>query len=184
MSPDLVLLMFVFAVIYATLALRSYRRAKEIRVVHCPATGSAEAIRLHATGEALSLGLRAKPRVMACSLWPDRKGCAQGCLAEVKSSPEHCAMQLVLMRWYLGKPCAFCHQEIPPIGWAEPRPSLLSPDGRIVGWSDIKPTSLYDVLATHRAICARCDEAETFRRRFPDLFIERPPWPPESRPHA
>jgi hypothetical protein len=177
MDPYVVLLAALGAG-YLAAAARAYRRTRAVRVVHCPATGTTEVVRLTAGAPSMTLGLGPKPQVDHCSLWPARQGCAQQCLAEIGASPEHCAFQLVLAHWYEGKRCAFCRRAIPRVQWGELKPSLLSPDGRIVTWSEVAPATLDVVVRTHAPVCAHCDVAETFRRQYPQLVTDRPARPP------
>ena len=164
----------LLATAYVVSATWVSRRARQLRVVHCPATGSGAALHLRPGRSAWSLGVSPPTRVTQCSLWPERRLCAQSCLAEIHESPEHCAFQKILARWYCGKRCAFCARDIPPVCWGEIRPSLLSPDRRVVAWIDIHPPAVYDVLSTHRPVCASCGVAEAFREQHPDLVVERP----------
>jgi hypothetical protein len=173
-------LFVLLGVAYLAVAVRTYRRVHALRVVHCPAAGTTEAVRLAAGSPSLTLGLGTKPHVAYCSLWPTRQGCAQQCLAEIEVSPDHCAFQLRLEHWYEGKRCAFCRREIPRVQWGELKPSLLSPGGRIVTWSEVAPAALDAVLRSHAPVCAHCDVAETFRRQYPDLVTERPARPRPS----
>jgi hypothetical protein len=173
----------IVGVVYLALALRVYREAVELRVVHCPATGGAAAVRVEAARSALRLGLHGGARVTQCSLWPSRRHCAQTCLAEVSESEEGCRFRRVLAHWYAGKRCTFCRRAIAPVRWGELRPALLSPQGRLVSWAEIAPLSVFEVLRTHAPVCASCDVAETFRRRYPDRVVERAPRPQAPLAH-
>jgi hypothetical protein len=165
------------------LTVRAHERARGVRVVHCPATGGSASLRLHPAGPA-SVRAATGLEVVECSLWPQRRHCAQACLAEVKSSPLHCVFRRVLADWYQGRACAFCQREIGEVRWGELRPALLSPGGEILAWSDVPPSRLYEILATHRPVCASCDVAETFRRRHADWVVERPREEPPAPPPA
>jgi hypothetical protein len=162
------------AVVYVAAFARTWRRLHELRVVRCPGTGGGAALHLGGAGTAIGLGVGAWPHVTRCSLWPERRLCAQSCLAEVETSPEQCAFEGILARWYCGRSCACCRRLVAPVRWGEPRPSLLSPGGRLVTWLDIDPPSVYEVLSMHRAVCAGCTVAERFRRDHPDLIVEGP----------
>jgi hypothetical protein len=72
-------LVYVIAPICAGVFFR-FRRPRTMR---CPETGVAVELTLDARHAALT-AVPGPPRmrVMACTLWPDRKGCAQRCLAE------------------------------------------------------------------------------------------------------
>jgi hypothetical protein len=166
---------------YLVAATRAYARARGVRVVHCPATQAPAAIHVDPVRNALRLGHPSADRVHECSLWPERRLCAQACLAEVSAFADQCAFQRMVACWYVGKHCTFCRRAIPPVRWGEPRPSLISPKGTLVYWSDVPPIEVYDVLATHAPVCASCGLAEDFRIRHPDLVIERPRLEEEGR---
>jgi hypothetical protein len=62
---------------------------------------------------------------------------------------------------------------IPELQWGSLPPALRAPNGRVVEWTDIEPSALFDVLVTHQPVCASCDVAETFRTRYADRVVER-----------
>ena len=179
---------FIFAIVliaaiaYSALALRIYLRERGERIVRCPATGEAITVHLAAGRAAVGLHRRGVLEVTRCTLWPERRSCAQGCLAEIERSPDHCLFQQVLAHWYRGKQCAFCRRSMAEMQWGDLQPSLLAPDGRILMWSEVPPTKLYEVLETYRPVCASCDVAETFRQRHADWVVERPPRPDHTSP--
>jgi hypothetical protein len=173
MSLSLAVLL-ILAIAYSVVAARIYLRERSPRIVHCPATGQAVSIHLAAGRAAVGLHRRGVLDVTRCTLWPERGNCAQRCLAEVERSPDHCLFQQVLAHWYRGKQCAFCQRSIPAAQWGDLQPGLLAPDGRILMWSEIPPTALYDVMETYRPVCASCDVAESFRQRHADWVVERP----------
>jgi hypothetical protein len=174
MLPYLVLgILSAAAGLWLAAVMRARARTRGIRVVHCPATDGSASLRVRPV-RWLAGTRPGHLRVAECSQWPARRHCAQACLAEIESSPFACSFRRVLAAWYHGRRCAFCQRELPDIRWGELRPALLSPDGQIVSWSEIPPARLYEVLATHRPVCASCDVAETLRRRHADWIVERP----------
>jgi hypothetical protein len=154
-------------------ATRVYLRTRGLRVVHCPATHGSASVRVAPTHPFVLRG-PVHLGVARCSLWPERAQCAQACLAEIAESPQHCSFQRVLADWYRGQRCAICRRDIPKVQRGELRPGLLAPNGELVAWTEVPPTQLYEVLASHRPVCAHCEVAETFRRRYADWVIERP----------
>jgi hypothetical protein len=60
-----------------------YRRFRYRKVVTCPDTHGLAEVRLNACWAALTAVFR-KPalRVKSCTLWPRKKGCAEGCVKE------------------------------------------------------------------------------------------------------
>jgi hypothetical protein len=68
--------------VIAPIVLDAFARFRRRRMVRCPATGLGAEIALDARHAALT-AIPGPPqaRVAACSLWPERQGCAQACLA-------------------------------------------------------------------------------------------------------
>ena len=54
----------------------------------------------------------------------------------------------------------------------------MTNEGVTVEWSDFRPEALPEVLATHWPVCWDCHIAETFRRKYPKLVVDRT-WPIE-----
>jgi len=46
--------------------------------------------------------------------------------------------------------------------------------GRTFEWHEVRPEKVPESLATHQPVCWNCHIAETFRRQFPQLIVERP----------
>ncbi len=86
-TPLLVLIaaVIVMGFFYAVLpfALDAYRRFRCQKVVTCPDTRGLAEVKLNARRAALTAIFR-KPvlRVKSCTLWPKKKGCAEGCVRE------------------------------------------------------------------------------------------------------
>ena len=64
---------------------RTYRRAREPRIVRCPENGRAASIELDAPYAAMTQGALGQPmlRVKHCSHWPRHEDCDQECLSQV-----------------------------------------------------------------------------------------------------
>jgi hypothetical protein len=129
---------------------------------------------------ALVTGTLGRPqfRLRDCSRWPEKAGCGQECLAQVEEQPEGCLVRHVLEGWYRGKACAYCGHTFDAVRWHDHKPGLRAPDGGFREWSQVPPDEVPTVLATHRPVCWNCLVTEGFRRRFPELVVERPPRPP------
>ena len=178
----LTLALLVLAATYGAFAVWTYWRASGVRVVRCPVTHETVRIELAAVRAAVLLAPSSDLVVRRCSLWPQRRNCAQWCCDEIETSPSGCRMEAILADWYQGKRCAYCGRSVPRPAVGDLPPALRAPDGAIVEWSAIEPTRLFDVLATHQAVCASCDVAETFRSRHGDWVVERPR--PDDGPRA
>ena len=144
------------------------------RIVTCPETNAPVGAEINA---ALAAGtwMVTQPRfvVTACSRWPERAGCDQACAPQVEASPEETLVRTIAAKWYAERTCVYCAQPIDEIGAAAVTPALLGPDGDLRAWNDIAPEDLPQVLARSAVVCARCELAEDFRRRFPDRVTER-----------
>jgi hypothetical protein len=155
--------------------LRTYLKFRGTRVITCPETGCPAAVEVDEKHAAASTWLRdTELRLASCSRWPEREGCGQECLAQIEAAPEGCLVRNMLIAWYRGSTCAFCHKEIPEIHWSDHKPAILSPDGRTIEWSDVRPEDLPGVFATHWRVCWNCHIAQSFRAQFPGLAVERP----------
>lgn len=156
-------------------AIRSLFRYRGERVITCPETGHAEAVRVKASHAAWTNLIGRKPdlRLDSCTRWPEREDCAQACLSQISDAPDGCLVRNILHSWYAGKECVFCHKAFGTINWTDHRPALLSPSRITYEWSDIAPRDLPEVLATHRPVCWNCHIAETFRREHPELVTDR-----------
>ena len=87
----------------------------------------------------------------------------------------------IAAKWYGQRTCTYCAQPIPEIGGAAIAPALRGPDGVLHEWNDIAPEDLPQILASSVAVCARCELAEDFRRRFPNRVTERASTPLRER---
>ena len=72
--------------------------ARGKHAVVCPGDGRPATVRSSGgNGVAVVLG-GAEPRIAKCDRWPDRAGCAQGCVAELKAPPTFEQVDAVLRR--------------------------------------------------------------------------------------
>jgi hypothetical protein len=72
-------------------AVRGYRLYGGLRQVTCPETVESAVVKINATRAIASkLAGRNDLRLRSCSRWPEKKGCDQACLAQLKASPGGC----------------------------------------------------------------------------------------------
>jgi hypothetical protein len=181
--------MFATAVFLAMVVafIELYARYRGNRIVTCPETNAPAGAKINA---ALAAGtwLVTQPRFVAtaCSRWPERAGCDQACAPQVETSPEDTLVRNIVAKWYGERTCTYCAQPIRDIGRAGVTPALLGPNDELHQWNDIPAEDLPQVLSSPVAVCAPCELAEDFRRRFPDRVTERPATPLRSRggPHV
>lgn len=138
------------------------------RLVTCPENAETAAVSVDAIHAAFS-----DVRLSACSRWPERQGCDQRCLAQIEQSPTSCLVSHMVAEWYEGKSCALCSKPIGEIVWHERPPAVLAPDGVASEWSEIAPETLPRVFASCVPLCWSCYLAESFRREFPELPVDR-----------
>jgi hypothetical protein len=159
--------------------LRVYLKFKGTRVVTCPETQEAVAVEVDARQAALSAARgHLSLELQDCSRWPERRDCDQDCLKQVEAAPMDCQLRTILTRWYEGKVCVLCRKRIPEINWSEVnwlghQPALMDAKGRTLAWDEFPPEKIPEALATHRPVCWNCHHAESFRRRFPELVLDR-----------
>ncbi len=155
-------------------ALRTYLRYRGERLVTCPETKQAAAVHVD-TGKALGATILGKEEVRLdqCSRWPERHGCGQDCLSQVKADPEHCLVWNIVAEWYKGKSCAYCQKPLGEIHWHDRHPALLSPDRVAKQWNEIPPEQLPTIFQTYLPVCWNCYIAETFRKQNADRVLNR-----------
>jgi len=165
----------VVLVAFTVLFLRLYVHYRGKRIVTCPETHAPAGATINA---ALAAGtwMVTQPRfvVTSCSRWPERAGCDQACAPQVEASPDETLVRNIVAKWYGEHRCIYCAQPIREIGGSAVAPALLGPEGELREWNVLAPEDLPQVLATSVAVCARCELAEDFRRRFPNRVTDRP----------
>lgn len=89
------------------------------------------------------------------------------------SRHDHATTEL-LKRFFDGKECAICKRPIPPVHRTGLKPGLLNPaTHETYSWDQIPHENLAAALETQLPLCSGCVVAESFRKRFPDLVVDR-----------
>lgn len=162
-------------------ALKAYLKWRGTRLIVCPEARKPAAVEVDAGYTALLAPITARGlRLRNCSRWPEWKDCGQDCLHEIEAAPEDCLVRTILTQWYEGKKCALCAKTFGEIKWLDRKPALIIPGKPSREWSEIPPEEIWNVLDTAMAVCWDCHIAETFRRRYPELVVDRPWKPGES----
>jgi hypothetical protein len=157
-------------------ALRAYLKFRGQRIVSCPETHEAAAVRVAARDAALQAVVRRDELMLKeCSRWPEKEMCGQECLAQIEEAPKACLVSTIVNRWYQGKECAYCHKPFGELHWDDHRPALVDAERKTVQWSEIPVEKLQEVMRTHLPVCWNCHIAETFRREHPELVVDRAP---------
>lgn len=162
---------------------KTYRRFRGKMVVTCPETNQTVGVDVDATHAALA-ATHGDPelRLKTCTRWPERQNCGQECLSQIEKSPEDCLVRTTLDEWYSHRECAICGKKFEAVDSYDHkagfdydrRPALLSPKGQVVEWDEIPIETLPQVLETYQAVCWDCLIMETFRRKHPEMVVERP----------
>lgn len=154
---------------------RSSSKYRGPRIVTCPETKKPAIVKVDALHASLTstVGLP-DIRLQECSRWPIKEQCGQECLMNLDVAPDRCLVSGVLMRWYRNKNCVYCSKVFQEVHWADHRPALLSPDGRLLAWNAVNLDNLENVLETHSPVCWDCYIAQGFRLDHPDLVVFRP----------
>jgi hypothetical protein len=153
----------------------AYRKFRGTRVITCPETEKAAAVRVDAKHLAIGVPIgERKLRLSECSRWPERRHCGQECLQQIEAAPEGCLVRAIATHWYQGKSCVLCRKGFGEIHWSEHKPALMDLNRNTVQWDEVPTQKLPEVLATHLPVCRSCHIAEWFRRRYPQLVVERP----------
>jgi hypothetical protein len=161
-----------------------YLKFRGKRIVTCPETHEPVSTEVNA---ALAAGtwLVTQPRfvVTACSRWPERAGCDQACAPQIEADADGTRVRDIVTDWYTERTCVYCKKPIEDLRGAI-APGLLSADGKLHEWSEIPAEDIPLTLAGSVAVCARCELAEDFRRRFPNRVLDRFDTRYETRPET
>jgi hypothetical protein len=110
-----------------------------------------------------------------CSQWPERAVCDQACVAQIAKAPHETRARTIAAHFFDGVRCAICRQRIASIHTATLQPGLLDPVTReVAAWNELPAAQLSAAFQARLPICPNCTLVESFRRRFPDLVVERP----------
>jgi hypothetical protein len=161
---------------------KTSRRFGGARVIICPETEKQAMVEVDARRAALtSLIGQTDIRLESCWRWPIRQDCGQECLLQLDVAPPECLVRSVLMKWYRRKKCAFCEKPFGEIELIDHKPALLNPEGVTVEWTAIPISVVNDAMANYLPVCWNCHVAQTFRRKHPELVVERPAIEPLSQ---
>lgn len=173
----LTLVTLVALTIVLARAVKSYMKWRGTRVIICPESRQPAGVEVDARHEALLAPIHSSLRLKDCSRWPERKDCGRDCLHDIEASSEDCLLRNILAKWYEGKECALCGKPFGEVNWLDRKPALMVPGKPSCEWDEIRPEEVWNVLTTATAVCSNCHIAETFRRRYPELVVDRP-WKP------
>jgi len=172
-----ILALGLFCLVYYVIppAIGAYMKFRGNRLITCPETRNPVEVKVDAKHAASTAVYSRRPdlRLTTCSRWPERQDCDQDCVLQVRMAPEDTLVRTILLEFYKGKKCVFCGQSFGELHLMDHKPALLSPENVTVEWEQVSPTSLPNVLVTHKPVCWNCHISETFRREFGDLIVDR-----------
>ena len=141
------------------------------RVVTCPENQNPAGVTLDSRfAMATALGTAPQLRLDSCSRWPEKAGCGQECLSQIKASPEGCLVRNILLNWYAGKDCYSCGMSIGVFTLASAKPAVLRADRVSVEWSEIPAEELQETLSAAKPICFACHTARKMLREHRELI--------------
>ena len=90
------------------------------KLVTCPETGRPAIVEVDALRASLTSTVSLPEiRLQNCSRWPLKEQCGQECLTELDVAPGQCLVSGVLMRWYAGQKCCYCHKTFEELNWTD-----------------------------------------------------------------
>lgn len=163
----LVIAIVVFTILYfvGPPVVRTFLRYRGKRLVTCPETRQPAAVDIDMTHAALS-AVTGSPelRLMRCSRWPEHQDCGQACLLQIQVLQKDCKVHNILTSWYEDKACVFCGKPFGDIHLYDHKPALLSPDGRIIEWRELRAENIPAALETAKPVCWDCHIADVHAR--------------------
>jgi hypothetical protein len=144
------------------------------RVVTCPENHRPAGVVVDATrAAATGFGKAPELRLSDCSRWPEKAGCGQECLSEIRESGADCLVRNIIVNWYRGKVCAACGQPIGEIDWTASHPALLVANQVSLEWNQVPAEKLVETLAAALPICFACHTANKLVKEHPELLTDR-----------
>ena len=144
------------------------------RAITCPENHAPAGVMVDARhAAATAFGRAPQVRLSQCSRWPEKAGCGQECLSEVRESGADCRVRNIIAKWYGDKACAACGQPIGEIDWTGSRPALLVSERASVEWNQVPADRLMGTLAAARPICFACHTTNRLVSEHPELVTDR-----------
>ena len=177
MTAPLFIALLILAVllVYLAIAVQTWARTRGTRLVVCPETSAAVAVKVD-VGHAVASALweQTEVRLTSCSRWPERHDCGQPCARQIEIAPAETAPRTIAARFFPKERCAICYRRIAPPSHITLQPGFMNPATRRVHpWNDVPPQDLSRAIASWRPLCADCTQAELFRQTFPDRVTDR-----------
>lgn len=169
---DLVILLVAGAAVWVLGS--AWLKYRGQRIIQCPENHRPAGVVLDAAHAAATVfGGEAKLRLSSCSRWPEKAGCGQECLTEIREAGPDCLVRNIVAGWYGEKACASCGQPIGKIDWSGSPPALLLADRISVEWKQVPADELVETLAVALPICFACHTTNRLVQEHPELVTDR-----------
>ena len=172
----------LFLLFRVFLVSRRFLRFGGKMLVTCPETKRPAAVEVNNWRAALAPIISTDPlRLSACSRWPDRRDCAQGCVCQIQEDPEAHRVWAIAAQWYEGKACAYCGRPV-ELHHFEHAPALMDTVSKVIKeWNGLPAETLQESLAASLPVCWNCYVTEAFIQEHPERTVIRPwkhspPW--------
>jgi len=170
----------IFGIVTALAAILAWRlalvwlRYRGKHLVTCPENQNPAGVSL-SVGHAVLTGIGHVPhlRLNECSRWPEKAGCGQECLNQIRESGPDCLIRNIVAKWYRGKSCAACGQSMDTVDWTGNHPALLMDGGSSMEWNEVPADTLHETLAGAQPLCFACHTVKRMVREHPELVIDR-----------
>jgi len=170
-----VLFAAAIAASYVVGQILQFRKYEGKMLVTCPETGKPAAVKVNFwRGVWTSLRGRRRIELAQCSRWPERAGCDQDCVCEIEANPVAHQAWTIAAKWFEGKHCAYCGQEIAPMKHLDRMPALVNLEQKTYEWDQVPTEKLPSAFEVCKPVCWNCHIAETFVRQHPELVTYRP----------
>jgi len=179
MSPGAIVLFLLIGIavvyIYSRDAVRAWYQFRGVRLVTCPESGTVASVAIDVAHAATTAFVEneAEIRLKQCSRWPTRGVCRGPCIPAMLSSGDNGRVQTIVERWYATQTCRFCGKPIAQAASVHHPPAFADAAGGTVEWSKLPSEQLPEVMASRHAVCWNCHVAESFRKQYPDLVVDR-----------
>lgn len=142
-------------------------------VVTCPADRSPASVIVDAVHAAVT-AWKGTPRLRlrGCSHWPERGGCDQLCLTQIRTAPQNCLVRNILAEWYDGKNCVRSGHPVGEAYWGTSKPALLM-SGVVEQCDQIPGVQLLTILGTAQPVCFNCYAQDQVNQRAASLAASR-----------
>jgi hypothetical protein len=152
----------------------AFFRMHGTRLVTCPENKETAAIGIDPHFAALTATVSdLQMRIGRCSRWPEKEGCAQACLPEVKEAPDDTRVEAVAKSFFVEHTCSYCGRKITDADALGHKAALENAAHELRTWDKVPAQMLPTVFTVETPVCWNCYVIERFRREHPELATPR-----------